>query len=558
LFFAGSSEAEIALRGVFEFGQDYFFLSHVQPRMRIAVVGGGIAGAVVASELAQGLSGSNCSDSDSHNQSKSTGEVVLFDQGRRGPGGRASHRSVRQVEPRKQNTGDGDDGTVEDNDFVVLPDDYIDERAFQFDHGCQFFRTDSPLMKELASIWLREGWVAPWKARFGSLSKDSSSYSDTSSDCDFFGVPSSSSDDGENKDVYVGVGGMHLLPRQILKSSNAVVVHRGTRVSDVVRRDVERGDSSCRQKHVWDLTTTVGVAAFHDTKESVATSEVERASKTESSASPNVSHSDQPSNTTKVIVHRGFDAVVFTDVSSSFESWHRASAGIPPEFASRLPTKLRMPLFSCMIALDTPIKDKLCLDAFVVSTKNNDSPLWFAAASSSKPGFPDEKAGNHECWTLVSTPSFAVDEIQQTTMRDPVTGTFRPQENSYLNSVPGPALKDAFFDLVAPLLGDSPPPLSTVYLQAQRWGSGLPVDPKKVAPEDVKEICGTRYASNVKGSLVYLSPPSEQQQKQPSNNFVADDELGLYYAGDFCSHLNPGFEAAALSGLDLARHILRR
>jgi predicted NAD/FAD-dependent oxidoreductase len=95
-----------------------------------------------------------------------------------------------------------------------------------------------------------------------------------------------------------------------------------------------------------------------------------------------------------------------------------------------------------------------------------------------------------------------------------------------------------------------------VYLQAQRWGSGLPIDPKKVAPEHTEEVCGTTYASKVKGSVVYSTPPS-LTSSSPSQNFVADDAMGLYYGGDFCSHLNPGFEAAALSGFDLAKHILR-
>ena len=39
-------------------------------------------------------------------------------------------------------------------------------------------------------------------------------------------------------------------------------------------------------------------------------------------------------------------------------------------------------------------------------------------------------------------------------------------------------------------------------------------------------------------------------------DYLADDDLRLYYAGDFCSKRPPGFEAAALSGLDVAEHIL--
>jgi predicted NAD/FAD-dependent oxidoreductase len=81
----------------------------------VAIVGGGIAGAVAAATLAKaGLA------------------VTVFDQGRRGPGGRASHRTV------------ADDGRV-------LPDDEAPPAgagALEFDHGCQFFRADDPRMQQ--------------------------------------------------------------------------------------------------------------------------------------------------------------------------------------------------------------------------------------------------------------------------------------------------------------------------------------------------------------------------------------------------------------------------
>ena len=86
--------------------------------MKIAVVGGGITGSVVASELTK--------------LDKSGIHVVLFDQGRRGPGGRASHRSVA-----KKSKHTSKKSSVENEDFTILPDDHIDDSAFQFDHGCK-------------------------------------------------------------------------------------------------------------------------------------------------------------------------------------------------------------------------------------------------------------------------------------------------------------------------------------------------------------------------------------------------------------------------------------
>lgn len=38
-------------------------------------------------------------------------------------------------------------------------------------------------------------------------------------------------------------------------------------------------------------------------------------------------------------------------------------------------------------------------------------------------------------------------------------------------------------------------------------------------------------------------------------NFLHDDDLGLFYAGDFCSYRAAGVEAAYLSGVDVANHV---
>lgn len=91
--------------------------------MKIAVVGGGIKGSVVASELTK-----ICENGI---------DVVLFDQGRRGPGGRASHRSVAKKNLDTSNNNPINDSSIENEEFIVLPDDHIEDSAFQFDHGCK-------------------------------------------------------------------------------------------------------------------------------------------------------------------------------------------------------------------------------------------------------------------------------------------------------------------------------------------------------------------------------------------------------------------------------------
>lgn len=235
--------------------------------VKIAIVGGGISGSCAASVLATDM------------------DVTVFDQGRRGPGGRASHRSVRV----------SDSSIIEDESHY-----FCAESTYEFDHGCQFFRADSEEMKSTVSMWCERGWVSPWKGSFGFLpAENSDAY-------DFFGIASNSNP------VYIAVGGMHQLPRHLLQSSCALV-ERGTRVCQITRKDDK-----------WELFGVTGYQAFHDTTDAL----------------------------TDISSLGTFDAVLLTDISSASESWHRASAGVPEALLPKLPRKARMPLFSCMVALE--------------------------------------------------------------------------------------------------------------------------------------------------------------------------------------------------------------
>lgn len=83
---------------------------------------------------------------------------------------------------------------------------------------------------------------------------------------------------------------------------------------------------------------------------------------------------------------------------------------------------------------------------------NMSSGLWFAARCSSKPGM--HGPGSMDCWTLVSTPSFAVTEISSETMqgdnislldgKEEKKIVFKPQENEYLNNGPAKSLVNTF------------------------------------------------------------------------------------------------------------------
>lgn len=189
----------------------------------IAVIGGGIAGAVCARELSR-LSGGKL-------------KITVFDQGR-GLGGRAGHRKVHA-----------------NGENVAQPYESPDISApFAFDHGCQFFRADSlRFQDELLREWLDRKWAAEWKGKFATLHAKSD---DVSTEADFFGFP-------HQPPYYCGVGGMCFLPIALLQdaaNSGNVRLRGGVRVANTAKL----GNGK------WLLSGTSGKAAFHDTAEEEA------------------------------------------------------------------------------------------------------------------------------------------------------------------------------------------------------------------------------------------------------------------------------------------------
>lgn len=421
-------------------------------RHKVAVIGGGITGASVASTLAS---------LDPHIA------VHVFDQGR-SVGGRASHRI-----------------TIED------------DKTFQWDHGCQFFRADTPRFKKVVDEWIDVRIAAQWE---GNFVKEAGA-------ADFFGLPS-------KPPFFVGVGGIKSVVRSLLNKSPACIqVFEGQRVARMTQDDSEEK---------WTLYGTEGEGAYHDTDEIIA-----RASACG-------------------VLGEGYDAVVLTDISSSFSSWHRASAGVPQLFSDqvRIRAGSRVPLFACMIAFDSPIPVEI--DAATL----DDPTLWFVSRSNSKPGLEHLA---HDCWTLVSTPEYAMRAIEEVPMQDQTTGEFIPQSSDYLTTVPGPALEAAFRRIVSSgRLGrgsgqDLP---KTIHLNAQRWGSALP------AHRSLDETSPTR---KIISGVPYdpgggdLAPT--QVERAHCGSFVSDESKMLFQAGDMVSSYTPGFEGAALSGIDAANRI---
>ena len=225
---------------------------------------------------------------------------------------------------------------------------------------------------------------------------------------------------------------------------------------------------------------------------------------------------------------------------------------MPTEVASRVRSRVRVPLFSAMVAIDAPIDDVIPYAGLTVKTKG--SPVWFAARSQSKP----QTSAAKECWVIVSRPAFAAAEIARETMQDATTSEIKPQTGDYLQSV-GRTLWDAFGEAVEPWLKEAGRTMPGVeYLQAQRWGSALPApanrggrDINGYSAETTVEVCGGRYEEGM--------PPvsGEHDDESGGSDYVALDSCRIAYAGDFCSRRAPGFEAAALSGLDAATHMAK-
>eukprot|EP00580_Thalassiosira_gravida_P018379 CAMPEP_0201676944 /NCGR_PEP_ID=MMETSP0494-20130426/42997_1 /ASSEMBLY_ACC=CAM_ASM_000839 /TAXON_ID=420259 /ORGANISM="Thalassiosira gravida, Strain GMp14c1" /LENGTH=494 /DNA_ID=CAMNT_0048159781 /DNA_START=16 /DNA_END=1500 /DNA_ORIENTATION=+ len=479
----------------------------------IAIIGGGITGVTAAWKLSK---------------YDSNLTIHLFDQGRRGVGGRTSSRSV--VSTATGTGGDDDD----DDDDPGDPGEEDCEEMLRFDHGCQFFRADTSQFREIVTGEWRP-YVREWKGHFYKSNKTTSS-SSSSSEREFFGMPST-------PPFYVGLDGMQSLTKNILdhvdknissesESSPSLRVFTGTRVANL-----ERDPSS--QK--WKLHGTSGTAAYHDTSEKVA----------------------QQLNNTQLLGEgeSGYDAVILTDVSSSFGKWHRASAGVPEHFAKKVRERVgaRVPLFSAMVAFDggTGIP-------FDAASFDDDPVVWFAARSNSKPGM---EGGKKECWTIVSTPEYAMAKIKETPMQDPKTNEFIPQSDDYLTSVPGPDLCNAFKRSITNrdgILGEnaleSLP--EVVHVDAQRWGSALPCHRHLRSDDSAttrRIISGVTYDAG----RFPLAPTKEEGGQADvggcggggNGSFLVDEGMMLLQAGDMVSNHTPGLESAALSGYYAAGYL---
>jgi len=505
----------------------------------VAIIGGGITGASAASILASIHHNYN-HDHDHDNKNKRIEPVLmntelnqklkngnihinvdLFDQGRNNVGGRSNTRIVKT----------GENG-IDSNDDIMM----------QWDHGCQFFRADTPRFQKVVSDWMAKDLISEWKGDFISSSKNSTKSSNCNIDS-FFGFPSL-------PPFYIGNNGMSSIPSGLLNhissmestsNNRSINIFKGTRVAQMKRDE---------KSNKWFLYGVDGMAAYHDTPNKV------------------VHELNQEDN---ILQEYGYDAVLLTDVSSSFGKWHRASAGVPEDFASRVRERVgsRVPLFTAMIAFDKNETDDGSSSSsynipFDAASFDNNDTLWFAAKTNSK--LENNINPQKECWTLVSTPDYALKKIEETPMQNPKTGEFIPQSKDYLLSVPGTDLKNAFLKELSSkdgILGDgnhsimNPDDMpKVIHMDAQRWGSAMPSHRHLDESSDTRRVvCGVPYDIG-KAPLAPTKLERKQKSDVTGGHFLSDESLMLYQAGDMMSSYTPGFESASLSGMDAAESIL--
>lgn len=470
-------------------------------KVKVAIVGGGPAGTAFAHQLAKLLA----------KETKTVGEVQidLLDQGR-GLGGRSSHRFAKE-----------EDG------------------EYEFDHGCQFFRADTQIMRTVVDELVQRGSVVEWKGNF--VEAEAEIEGSKQERADFFGMP-------HQGPYYVGVNGMHSVPHSLASMAKeegekngaaSVNIFPATRVSKLIQAPNKK----------WRLEGVGGKAALHDTKESEAKMAQHSELKTGSDSGD----------------AETWDFVVLTDLSStSFDSWHRASAGVPDSFAAAVRKKVgaRVPLFTAMVALEKTGTGRLLggIDTLTFplsavraegSQSQPEEPLWFAARNNSKEGLGHLTT---ECWTLVSTPRYATGQIREVPMQDEETGEFLPQEPEYLKDTIASELIASFLKTVRrQKAAEDEGEVKVKYRHAQRWGSALPA-PRHLATD--LDSPSRLYLSGVAydTGMCPLAPTTTMEMGEC---FHYDDSLQLMQVGDMvCSSTTPGLESAVVSAVRGAEHIM--
>ena len=243
-----------------------------------------------------------------------------------------------------------------------------------------------------------------------------------------------------------------------------------------------------------------------------------------------------------------------------------------------------MPLFTAMVAFETAVlreidtltfplykrsEEGAAATATTTEGANGVQTLWFAARNNSKEGLQHLTT---DCWTLVSTPSYAVSQIRQVPMQDAETGDFLPQEPTYLRETIADELIAAFLTAVRQREAGVETEIRVRYKHAQRWGSALPAPRHLATDQDSPTrayLSGVAYdtgssalgPTTIKTTTTTTAHGVSEVEVDTEGYCHYDAALCLIQIGDMiCTSATPGLESAVISaarGAEVIKAFLR-
>ncbi|KAG2430875.1 hypothetical protein HXX76_009849 [Chlamydomonas incerta] len=317
---------------------------------RVAIIGGGIAGAVATWRLTN--LGAN---------------VTLVDMGKNMPGGRMSTRFT--------------------------------SGGHQYDHGCQFFKASSPAMKKLVAEWVEAGVVAEWRPRLGVYDAVSGAFKRreelSAAELQAAGSGFFDSLSPASGPMYVAKPSMDTLVAHLLEQCPA----RGGAGGAAGGDEDEGGGGWGEGGNTLRLNTRVRKARFADGKWHLAGERVQVGS----------NGGVDPGLPAGELWNLGvFDALVITDSQVArpgspgqitFEGGTAALSAL----VARLAGLTRVPLFSLMVGWPPNVAGAL-LPGDAVNVVGGNAIQW-VANDTSKPG--RERDDGLSCWVAVTKPEFA-------------------------------------------------------------------------------------------------------------------------------------------------------
>ena len=112
--------------------------------------------------------------------------------------------------------------------------------------------------------WVARGWAAPWDGIFERRGVDAADMTGAANaDLDFFGCPPP-----RGESLFVGVGGMHILPRRIVHAaqcadnSSPIKLHSGVRVKSIELKEAGGGTGGRWRLHGQSGAQNLGCCPF--------------------------------------------------------------------------------------------------------------------------------------------------------------------------------------------------------------------------------------------------------------------------------------------------------